>query len=188
MKKFILIITIACCVISCVEKQKVKPNVDYAPTYIGFNKESPLILIPIDIKQDELKNGSDLVMQSIEQQLINNGWKIDTLKKDKYEKLWNKITNQVGGIYSSSTGKLDSLKYQSAIGELIKILRPSGTVSGVIVPSLVLRQAKFNGGSSAVWDGSSRKMIKNGRPTKYGNFSGSTQGLSLRIIAFKNKC
>jgi len=187
MKKYALIFVLAIFVTACVEKQKVSTNVDYATTYIGLNNENTLILVPIETKQNELESESGVVMQNIEQHLRSKGWKIHTLKKEKYTQLWNKIINQLGGIYSSTTGKLDSLKYQSAIAELIKSVNLSGNASGVIVPSLVLRQAKLKGGSTAFWDGSSRKMIKNGKPTKYSKMSGTTKGLSLRILVFNEK-
>merc|ERR1711916_132514 len=90
---------------------------------------------------------------------------------------------QVGGIYSSETGRIDSDKYAAAMYQLITIINKNETYAAVIQPELVIRNADLTG-KHAKWDGVLVKTIDKGARARDVSWSGGTRGISLRVSAY----
>jgi hypothetical protein len=70
----------------------------------------------------------------------------------------NSSISLIGGIYSPSTGLIDTKKYEYALFKFVKSVNQTENYSAILFPSFVLKQAKLKG-KYAHWDGVKRKKI-----------------------------
>lgn len=173
-------------ILGCTNSPHISEDNAYSKKYKGVGKQRQILLLPVNNSINYFSDGDAVVSRNIVTQLELHGWLVVTLNKSIYEKEWSRIIKEIGGVYSPTTGHLDTDKYYDSLVKLTKKVSKERAYSAILIPSFELKAAKLKG-KYAHWDGVKRKKITEGSSSEGMRWSGSTKGLSLKIWAFDSK-
>jgi len=183
MIKNTILIFVFSSILGCATSPHISSDNAYSKVFKRVSKENPILLLPVKETIKEFNKADAIVSESVVKQLEFHGWSVVTLNRGVYEQKWSEIVKEIGGIYSSSTGRLDTDKYYDAIVKFTKRISREKMYSAILFPSFELKMAELKG-KHAYWDGVRRKKIVKGSSDENMRWSGNTRGLSLKIWAF----
>jgi hypothetical protein len=120
MKKYSVLLLVITFFLGCVNTPKLSEDNSYSPEYTGVDKKQKILIVPLRENLETPEHGGETVLKEIGKQLEFNGWRVNTLSKNNYNKIWSKINSLIGGIYSPSTGLIDTKKYEYALFKFVK--------------------------------------------------------------------
>ena len=152
---------------------------------LDFRRPNPgalFVMLPPEAESPELRPGLEFLKSQFHKQLNAAGYKVAMLEESNYATIWAQEVSAVGGIYDSATGDLRRPEFAQALASLAR--RVGGETKAVLVlrPRLILRTAKLTG-TGAVWDGQQRHMPTIGLAGDTVRYDGSTQGVSVQLVA-----
>jgi hypothetical protein len=95
----------------------------------------------------------------------------------EYEKIWNRLLDQMGGYFDPFTGKLEKKKYETMRDYARREMVAKFKIEGLLYPNIQSVGAPING-ATATWDGTSESILVG---DWYGTFTGSILAMSLLI-------
>lgn len=169
----------------CATTRPLPDDNKYAPDYAGLDTSKKIFLLPVRTDIRQVLNDTEKVQQYIVEHLQLNGWAVETMDADEFDRQWQTAVNQVGGLYSPQTGQLMQSRYEQAYGYVLTNLKSRQSYAAILKLDLVIREATLDG-RYAFWDGVRLRKIVRGSYGPDLSWSGNTPGLSLVINAFSS--
>ena len=95
--------------------------------------------------------------------------------------VWQEEKEKIGGIYSSSDGRIDKKKLTICMRNTISRVCSALPVDAVVFPGIIMRPASLNG-SVLYWDGATENIEVEQHVWDRTNFSGESLAISLEIL------
>lgn len=162
----------------------IKSEISLAEDYGGLDAKSRILMLPVLSDYTDLVDEEEYVEGLIVDNLRAKGFAVLTMSNERYDSLLGAVKKKIGGMYSSSTGKIEEEKLIYALLNVILSARQREEFDVAIVPKLVPRSANLRG-SHAYWDGVKVKKPARGSGADDMRWSGKVRALSLQVTAFK---
>lgn len=179
------IVSLIAVILSACATSVSKPVADnfIAQTYVRPAKGSRVIILPPTAKYRDFQPGLDLVEDELEKQVLAAGYEPQLVVRSDFDLVWREEVDAVGGVYDATTGALRAAKYEQATAAMVRRIATELKGQLLLVPQLVLRTAKLDGGN-VEWDGRTFTVPITKSDRRVTKFSGNIPGLSLQISAF----
>lgn len=140
------------------------PSVPDAPdnlrdsTFQPPSREEWITLLPIQETQyDMLRDGAEMLEETLKRQLVAMGYKVTLIKRDDYLRMWQAEAKAVGGVYEAD-GTFKSKEYMQALDTLVRKSCFETGCTLLINHQLVMRPALIERGHIA-WDGARQPLL-----------------------------
>ncbi len=160
-----------------------------APGHEGAPAARTLLVAPMNFDSalpDHLLEAAELAHRGVIAYLGDAGRNVATVRLSEIGPVWKLSARSVGGI-ADGGGRPDMERWEAALGELARRLAATRELDAVVLPSLIIRAARYHG-TRVLWDGVSRGQgidFSEGpegfRPEK---MTGNVEALSLWLRVF----
>lgn len=182
-KTYGLLLCLGALITGCATNTVSIPDNHYSDAYRGVPSPASILLLPISPDKDEYRHGVSAVTHLLVEDLQTRHT-VETVSVPVFNASWQQAIEDVGGIYSATSGAFDRERYFRAVEELLQELNPEGDHDIVIFPALVERQAQSTG-KYATWDGVRRANITDGLDNaRFSRWHGSVGAVSLQLNSF----
>ena len=118
-----------------------------------------ITLLPMQETQYEmLRDGAEMLEDSLMHQLKAMGYKITLIKRDDYLRMWQEEAKAVGGVYEEGSGNFKPREYVQALDSLVRKSCAATDCALLINHQLVTRPALIENGH-IVWDGTRQPLM-----------------------------
>jgi hypothetical protein len=153
-----------------------------APATTELPPQSLIVILPIVEPAHDFTQGEVMALGQLQTQMVAAGYRVAALDKANYELVWRQESEAAGGVYDPATGAVRAASYARAISNLAQRVCQEAHCTLLLRYRLVLRQAEM--GSYAVeWDGQRRQIPTSHTGGADGRFSGTTDVISLELLA-----
>src|SRR5690606_13399986 len=122
---------------------------------------------------DQLRSSADTLHRLLQQQLLAAGYRVATLNRDAYTRLWQQEAEAVGGVYQKDSSEFKGKEYLQALKSLIQKSCVHTECDLILEARLVTRPASISNGYLE-WDGRRRAQPDAGE-------SGTAYGISVEL-------
>jgi hypothetical protein len=151
-----------------------------ATKFKTIDKAGYIILLPNKSPDALVNRGEGMVLNQLQRQLKQAGYKVGILDSSSYESIWAQEVAYVGGIFDQATGQLNKEAYAQVITGLVSRVCAEAKCTHIIKPHIASRSVSFDG-SQVEWDGQIRDIptsYAGGRTTR---FRGNGSAFSVEL-------
>jgi hypothetical protein len=158
-----------------------------ATEFVRPAKGALVLLLPATLSNHRgIDAHEDWLEEHLTVQLKAAGYLAVMLDRARYEQIWSEETAAVGGVYSSASGEFLPHAFDLAMASLTRRVCAEKNCDLVVQPRLVWRMVTVEK-NSAEWDGVRREMRVGSLQGRDFSSNGTTQALSVELIAATRK-
>ena len=142
-----------------------------------------IVVLPVFSLVKDFRQYSDDVHQRLLRQLKSMGYDTIVLEHTQYQQMRRQALEQSGSIYNPMVGEFVPYKEDIYLASLVEQLRTQESFDLILLPELVLRDAKLDG-DLMVWDGGKLPFQISGDKKQRYKTPSRVRGLSLEIEVY----
>lgn len=163
------------------------PDNTVEPTFTVPSKGSLIVLLPPTQSAGAgMAPAANMMGAQSSAQLSAAGYRVATLDRADYNKLWSQEAAAVGGVFDATTGEQRLQALADALSSLARRVCKEKGCALLVRQRVVLRSAKF-AGATAEWDGTRKQVRYSDMPNVGPRLSGTSLALSIELTAITDK-
>lgn len=146
-------------------------------------KAQHVVLLPIESLHSELLEQDNEIYPLLEQAIAKKKFVVTTSNAEQFQPALDQALADAGSIYDPSVGQFLPSDRQIYIKSLIDYYSKETTVDVLVLPELLIRNARVHG-DTAAWDGVERDVELTEKPNKPYTSLREARGLSIKLSVY----